>query len=78
MEQTTPFATHQHQSRLGRCDGCKHNWYSASGGQALKPEPHSRCTALQQDIPMVLDARGSWLHSLKPENCPERLGQPCR
>jgi len=77
MEMATP-PTNTVTPRLGRCDGCKHNWYSAPGGQVGKPQPHSRCLALQLDIPMVLDARGNWLYSMKPENCPERLGEPCR
>ena len=64
--------------RLGRCDGCKHNWYSAPGGQAGKPDPHSRCLDLQADIPMVLGDKGVWLASAKPAHCAERRGENVR
>lgn len=37
-------------SQNQRCDGCKHNWYSADNGQQGYPgcdpillQPHSRC-----------------------------------
>lgn len=57
---------------LGRCDGCKHNGYSAPHGQALKPTAHSRCLSLQADIPMVIGDKGAWLASMKPPNCEQR------
>lgn len=65
--------------QLGRCDGCGSNLYSAPNGQPpRKPEPHSRCSTLQADIPMVLDARGGWIASQKPEHCPQRLAATAR
>jgi hypothetical protein len=75
----TPVATATGLSgkQLGRCDGCPENWYSAPGGQQLKPYPHSRCLALARDIPMVLDVKGSWMYSEKPTDCP-RLPTPSR
>lgn len=65
-----------HAALQGRCDGCDRNWYSAPGGQATKPYPHSRCLALQRDIPMVLDAKGYWLYSEKPADCPRLVKHP--
>lgn len=54
------------------CHGCKHCWYSAPGGQPpLKPYPHSRCTALAADVPMILGEQDKWLGSEVPAGCPE-------
>lgn len=60
------------------CHGCKHCWYSAPGGQsgdypgrpAILSQPHSRCIALQEYVPMVLGAYGKWLGSDVPMACP--------
>lgn len=53
------------------CHGCKHCWYSAPGGQLpRKPYPHSRCLALNADIPMVLGPGQKWLGSEVPTACP--------
>jgi hypothetical protein len=61
------------------CHGCKHCWYSAPGGQLpLKPYPHSRCTALAVDVPMVLGPHEKWLGSEIPDNCPMRAEAPSR
>lgn len=53
-----------------RCDGCKHNHYSAPGGQALRPFPHSWCLELQRAIPMRLGPHEKWLSSEIPADCP--------
>jgi hypothetical protein len=72
------------------CHGCKHCLYSAPGGQAGdypgRPEilsrPHSRCSALDVYVPMILGPRspscdgspgpyGKWLSSAVPRECPE-------
>ena len=42
-------------ARLHQCDGCKHNHYTAPGGQALKPYPHGRCRFFDDDIPLVVE-----------------------
>lgn len=52
------------------CEGCSHNLYSAPGGQAWDRRPHSRCLFLKANIPMVVDARGSWRSSEIPPGCP--------
>ena len=55
------------------CHGCKNTLYSAPGGQSPhKPFPHSRCTALSRDIPMVVDKHEKWLASEVPSECPMR------
>jgi len=61
-----------------RCDGCKHNAYSAPGGQAHNRAPHSRCRFFSRDIPMIVEKRktasGSveamWIQSDVPVGCP--------
>lgn len=60
------------------CHGCKHNWYSAPGGQQTYPgapeilsQPHSRCSALAVHVPMILGEHGKWLGSDVPAGCPE-------
>lgn len=63
---------------LVRCDGCKHNHYSAPGGQAGNRTPHSRCSALNADIKMILGEHQKWLGSAIPKECPtypERAGK---
>lgn len=60
------------------CHGCKHCCYSAPYGQsgdypgrpAILSQPHSRCTALQEYIPMVLGEHAKWLGSEVPVACP--------
>lgn len=60
------------------CNGCKHNWYSASGGLSgdypgrpeILSKPHSRCRELEEYIPMVLGEHGKWLGSEIPTACP--------
>lgn len=52
------------------CGGCKHLWYTAPFGQALKPKPHARCLHFAADIPMVVDKQGSILSCEIPPTCP--------
>jgi len=72
-EVVIPIANLQRNTaKLLTCHGCRHNWYSAPGGQApLKPYPHSRCIALHVDVPMILGERDKWLGSEVPAGCPE-------
>lgn len=58
-----------HKNQI-RCDGCTGNVYSAPGGQALKRWPHSRCSWLDRDIPMILGDHGRWIASDVPLDCP--------
>lgn len=60
----------QTPQRGPKCDGCDHIRYSAPGGQAWNRQPHSRCMHFNADIPMVVDARGIWLRSEIPAECP--------
>jgi hypothetical protein len=70
---------------MAKCAGCKHNYYSAPGGQRGYPgcapivlEPHSRCLHLEAYIPMVIEKqKGSdgtsstvWVSSAIPPDCP--------
>lgn len=70
---------------MSRCDGCKHNLYSAPNGQLGFPggdpmllEPHSRCLLLNVYIPMVIEKKKGcdgttsavWVRSEKPIGCP--------
>lgn len=52
------------------CHGCKHCHYSAPGGQAWNRTPHSRCSELRVDVPMILGEHGKWLGSKVPAPCP--------
>jgi hypothetical protein len=51
-------------AKLQSCAGCKHNWYSAPGGQKslmypgcdpILALPHSRCLYFDAYIPMVVE-----------------------
>lgn len=61
------------------CHGCQHCWYSAPGGQvgdwpgrpAILSQPHSRCTALDVYVPMIVGDREKWLGSEIPKECPQ-------
>lgn len=57
------------------CHGCKHTLYSAPGGQHRNPAPHSRCSSLSRDIPMVLGPHQKWIGSELPVDCPIPLTQ---
>lgn len=69
-------------SKLSRCDGCKHNWYSAPGGCAGKPYPHSRCLLFALDVPAVIERKVGcdgtksphWVRSEFPAGCPNAVG----
>lgn len=54
------------------CNGCTHNWYSARHGQARNMTPHSRCSSLHRDIPMVVTREDKWVASEIPQDCPQR------
>lgn len=66
------------------CHGCKHTWYSAPDGQvgdypgrpAILSQPHSRCTALGEHIPMLLDGHRKWIGSVVPAACPIHAPAP--
>jgi len=47
---------------------CPYNIYSAPAGQAWNPKPHSRCTWLNVDVPMIVE-NGSWIGSEIPDGC---------
>lgn len=55
------------------CHGCKHCHYSAPDGQHWNRAPHSRCTALSADVPMVLGPapEKKWIGSEVPRGCPQ-------
>jgi PRTRC genetic system protein E len=54
-----------------KCDGCKHNLYTAPYGQLPRTtHPHSRCKLLAVDVPMITDGKDKWLSSLIPPGCP--------
>lgn len=61
------------------CHGCKHCHYSARyglkgdypGRPAIVALPHSRCTALDAYVPMVMGEGDKWLGSEVPPGCPE-------
>jgi hypothetical protein len=63
------------------CHGCKHCLYAARYGQAgewpgrpaILSQPHSRCSALNSYVPMVMGEQDKWLGSVVPEGCPEHL-----
>lgn len=72
-------------SQNQRCDGCKHNWYSADNGQQGYPgcdpillQPHSRCLHFAAYIPMVIERKkgcdgtysNQWVRSEIPPGCP--------
>ena len=75
------IAIQRQSTSIGKpsCNGCKHNWYSARNGLAgdypERPEilgrPHSRCSALDAYIPIVVDDQGKWIASDIPLGCPE-------
>lgn len=53
------------------CHGCRSNLYTATWGQEWDRRPHSRCSALNQNIPMILGPHDKWLESEAPGDCPE-------
>lgn len=53
------------------CHGCRSNLYTATWGQERDRRPHSRCSALKQNIPMILGPHDKWLGSEVPDDCPE-------
>lgn len=57
------------------CHGCKHCWYSAPYGQAWNRSPHSRCLALDADVPMIMGEHDKWLGSDVPAECPTHAQQ---
>lgn len=55
------------------CNGCNQSVYSARYGQPRNPSPHSRCGALNRDIPMTITPREErWIASDIPQDCPQR------
>ncbi|MGE3342270.1 MAG: hypothetical protein AB7L71_02450 [Vicinamibacterales bacterium] len=52
------------------CHGCKHVHYTAPWGQAWDRTPHSRCSELRRNIPMVMGPHDKWLGSQIPADCP--------
>lgn len=52
------------------CHGCSDCHYTAPGGQAWNRSPHSRCSRLGVDVPMVLGDHQKWLGSEVPDSCP--------
>lgn len=57
------------------CHGCPRVLYSAPGGQAWDRKPHSRCSALKVNVPMILGEHEKWLGSEVPPECPQRSSQ---
>lgn len=63
---STHRAIFDRNGRRVRCDGCKHNLYSAPGGQKgldypwrdpILLLPHSRCTFFAAYIPMIVERK---------------------
>lgn len=54
-----------------KCDGCKHNHYSMTDGDASHPErgPHSWCSHFYRVIPALVH-KGRWYGSEIPAGCP--------
>ena len=55
----------------GRCDGCKHCHWIASGGQLWRndPEPQMHCRLFGR-LKVVARAGGDYSHTLIPVGCP--------
>lgn len=80
-KQGIPVSLGREGVKNAKCDGCRHNWYSAPGGQEWNRAPHSRCLLFKADIPMAIEKlRGcdgrltpQWVRSEIPKDCPTYL-----